>query len=188
VGNDVSGRDWQQDTPTMWPGESFDTHGPIGPRVVTADEVDPAGLGIRTWVDGELRQDGSTKEMVTGIGDMIAGLSAFARWSPATSSPPARPAASACSPDDFCSPVSGYESRSRQSAPSRIPSSRSSPAQCFPQVGHPRGGDRQRAGPNPLGQPEVQFRLLAGQPRSSRGLQRGQFDLVVRRADVFDRT
>jgi hypothetical protein len=96
VGNDVSGWDWQQDTPTMWPGESFDTHGPIGPWVVTADEVDPAVLGIRTWVDSELRQDGSTKEMVTGIGDMIAALSAFARWSPATSSPPARPAAPVC--------------------------------------------------------------------------------------------
>jgi 2-keto-4-pentenoate hydratase/2-oxohepta-3-ene-1,7-dioic acid hydratase in catechol pathway len=75
VGNDVSVRDWQQDTPTMWPGKSFDTHGPIGPWIVTADELDPAGLGIRTWVDGELRQDGSTKEMVTGIGDMIAALS-----------------------------------------------------------------------------------------------------------------
>ncbi|HXO53173.1 MAG TPA: fumarylacetoacetate hydrolase family protein, partial [Mycobacterium sp.] len=62
VGNDVSVRDWQQDTPTMWPGKSFDTHGPIGPWVVTADDVDPAGLSIRTWVDGELRQDGSTKE------------------------------------------------------------------------------------------------------------------------------
>jgi len=39
VGNDVSVRDWQQDTPTMWPGKSFDTHGPIGPWVITADEV-----------------------------------------------------------------------------------------------------------------------------------------------------
>jgi len=75
VGNDVSVRDWQQDTPTMWPGKSFDTHGPLGPWVVTADELDPAGLSIRTWVDGQLRQDGSTKEMVTGIGDMIAALS-----------------------------------------------------------------------------------------------------------------
>jgi 2-keto-4-pentenoate hydratase/2-oxohepta-3-ene-1,7-dioic acid hydratase in catechol pathway len=56
-------------------GKSFGTHGPIGPWVITADEVDPAGLVIRTWVDGELRQDGSTKEMVTGIGDMIAALS-----------------------------------------------------------------------------------------------------------------
>jgi 2-keto-4-pentenoate hydratase/2-oxohepta-3-ene-1,7-dioic acid hydratase in catechol pathway len=75
VGNDVSVRDWQSDTPTMWPGKSFDTHGPLGPWVVTADELDPADLRIRTWVDGELRQDGSTKEMVTGIGEMIAALS-----------------------------------------------------------------------------------------------------------------
>jgi 2-keto-4-pentenoate hydratase/2-oxohepta-3-ene-1,7-dioic acid hydratase in catechol pathway len=75
VGNDVSVRDWQQDTPTMWPGKSFDTHGPLGPWIVTADELDPADLTIRTWVDGELRQEGSTKEMVTGIGDMIAALS-----------------------------------------------------------------------------------------------------------------
>jgi 2-keto-4-pentenoate hydratase/2-oxohepta-3-ene-1,7-dioic acid hydratase in catechol pathway len=75
VGNDVSVRDWQQDTQTMWPGKSFDTHGPLGPWIVTADELDPTNLSIRTWVDGELRQDGSTKEMVTGIGEMIAALS-----------------------------------------------------------------------------------------------------------------
>lgn len=75
VGNDVSVRDWQQDTQTMWPGKSFDTHGPIGPWIVTADEVNPEDLRIRTWVDDELRQDGSTKEMVTGIGEMIAALS-----------------------------------------------------------------------------------------------------------------
>ncbi|HUE32305.1 MAG TPA: fumarylacetoacetate hydrolase family protein, partial [Mycobacterium sp.] len=56
VGNDVSVRDWQQDTPTMWPGKSFDTHGPIGPWIVTPDELDPADAKIRTWVDGELRQ------------------------------------------------------------------------------------------------------------------------------------
>jgi 2-keto-4-pentenoate hydratase/2-oxohepta-3-ene-1,7-dioic acid hydratase in catechol pathway len=75
VGNDVSVRDWQQDTPTLWPGKSFDTHGPLGPWVVTADEVDPSDLAIRTWVDDELRQDGSTAEMVTGIAAMIAALS-----------------------------------------------------------------------------------------------------------------
>jgi 2-keto-4-pentenoate hydratase/2-oxohepta-3-ene-1,7-dioic acid hydratase in catechol pathway len=75
VGNDVSVRDWQQDTPTMWPGKSFDTHGPIGPWIVTADELYPGDLTIRTWVDGELRQEGSTAEMVTGIADMISALS-----------------------------------------------------------------------------------------------------------------
>jgi len=75
VGNDVSVRDWQQNTPTMWPGKSFDTHGPLGPWIVTADELSPADLKIRTWVDGELRQDGSTAEMVTGIAEMISALS-----------------------------------------------------------------------------------------------------------------
>jgi 2-keto-4-pentenoate hydratase/2-oxohepta-3-ene-1,7-dioic acid hydratase in catechol pathway len=75
VGNDVSVRDWQQDTPTMWPGKSFDTHGPLGPWIVTADELDPSDLAVRTWVDDELRQDGSTADMVTGIADMIAALS-----------------------------------------------------------------------------------------------------------------
>jgi 2-keto-4-pentenoate hydratase/2-oxohepta-3-ene-1,7-dioic acid hydratase in catechol pathway len=75
VGNDVSVRDWQQDTPTMWPGKSFDTHGPIGPWIVTADELDPSDLRVRTWVDDELRQDGSTAEMVTGIAETIAALS-----------------------------------------------------------------------------------------------------------------
>jgi len=75
VGNDVSVRDWQQDTPTMWPGKSFDTHGPLGPWIVTADEVDPSDLAVRTWVDDELRQDGTTADMVTGIADMIAAVS-----------------------------------------------------------------------------------------------------------------
>src|ERR1700738_4429781 len=44
VGNDVSVRDWQQDTPTMWPGKSFDTHGPLGPWVGTAQQLDPPRL------------------------------------------------------------------------------------------------------------------------------------------------
>jgi 2-keto-4-pentenoate hydratase/2-oxohepta-3-ene-1,7-dioic acid hydratase in catechol pathway len=75
VGNDVSVRDWQQDTPTMWPGKSFDTHGPLGPWIVTADELDPSDLAVRTWVDDELRQDGTTADMVTGIADMISAVS-----------------------------------------------------------------------------------------------------------------
>jgi 2-keto-4-pentenoate hydratase/2-oxohepta-3-ene-1,7-dioic acid hydratase in catechol pathway len=75
VGNDVSVRDWQQDTPTMWPGKSFDTHGPLGPWIATADELDPSDLTIRTWVDDELRQDGSTADMVTGVAEMVAAVS-----------------------------------------------------------------------------------------------------------------
>ncbi len=62
VVNDVTVRDWQFKAPTMTIGKSFDTHGPIGPWVVTADEIpNPQDLRIRTWVNDDLRQDASTK-------------------------------------------------------------------------------------------------------------------------------
>ena len=76
VVNDVSVRDWQQRSPTMTLGKSFDTHGPIGPWVVTRDEVpDPHDLRIRTWVDGELLQDGTTADMITNCWEQIELLS-----------------------------------------------------------------------------------------------------------------
>src|SRR5262249_44134902 len=55
--NDVTVRDWQLRVPTWTLGKSFDTHGPMGPWLVTPDEVeDPHALRLRTWVNGELRQ------------------------------------------------------------------------------------------------------------------------------------
>ena len=76
VVNDVSVRDWQMATPTMTMGKSWDTHGPIGPWLVTPDEVgDPHDLGIRTWVNDELRQDASTGQMITNCWELIAFLS-----------------------------------------------------------------------------------------------------------------
>jgi 2-keto-4-pentenoate hydratase/2-oxohepta-3-ene-1,7-dioic acid hydratase in catechol pathway len=76
VCNDVSVRDVQLRSPTMTLGKSFDTHGPTGPWLVTADEIpDPQRLAIRTWVNGELRQDGNTSEMRHTIFDQIAELS-----------------------------------------------------------------------------------------------------------------
>jgi 2-keto-4-pentenoate hydratase/2-oxohepta-3-ene-1,7-dioic acid hydratase in catechol pathway len=74
--NDVSVRDWQRATPTMTMGKSWDTHGPTGPWLVSADEVgDPHDLGIRTWVDGDLRQNANTKQMITNCWELIAHLS-----------------------------------------------------------------------------------------------------------------
>jgi 2-keto-4-pentenoate hydratase/2-oxohepta-3-ene-1,7-dioic acid hydratase in catechol pathway len=74
--NDVSVRDWQFHTPTMTMGKSFDTHGPMGPWLVTPDEIgDPHSLGIRTWVNGELRQDGNTKELIFDCFEVVAYLS-----------------------------------------------------------------------------------------------------------------
>ncbi len=85
VVNDVSVRDWQRATPTMLLGKGFDTHGPTGPWIVTADEVpDPQALSVRTWVDGELRQDGTTADMIFTVADMIAHLSRVATLEPGT--------------------------------------------------------------------------------------------------------
>jgi 2-keto-4-pentenoate hydratase/2-oxohepta-3-ene-1,7-dioic acid hydratase in catechol pathway len=63
--DDVSVRDWQIQTPQWSLSKSFDTHGPIGPWIVTADELgDPHGLGIRTYVNGDLRQESDTGQLV----------------------------------------------------------------------------------------------------------------------------
>ncbi len=72
VVNDVSVRDWQRATPTMTMGKSWDTHGPIGPWLVTTDEItDPHDLRIRTWVDDDLRQDASTSQMINNCWELI---------------------------------------------------------------------------------------------------------------------
>ncbi|WP_375402259.1 fumarylacetoacetate hydrolase family protein [uncultured Sphingomonas sp.] len=76
VANDVSARDWQFHTPTFTMGKSFDTHGPIGPWIVTADEVgDPHDLSLRAWVNGELRQQNNTGNMIHSLWAQIAYLS-----------------------------------------------------------------------------------------------------------------
>lgn len=76
VANDVSARDWQSHSPTFTMGKSFDTHGPIGPWIVTADEVpDPQNLDLRCYVNGEVRQSSNTGLMLHRIDAQIAYLS-----------------------------------------------------------------------------------------------------------------
>jgi ureidoglycolate lyase len=76
VGNDVTARDWQRRTPQWVLGKSFDTHGPFGPWITTADEIgDPHRLGIRARVNGELRQESNTRELIFSVFDQIAHLS-----------------------------------------------------------------------------------------------------------------
>ena len=76
IANDVSVRDWQVRSPTMTIGKSFDTCGPLGPWLVTPDELgDPHNLAIKTWIDDELRQDANTRQMIFNCYDMIAYLS-----------------------------------------------------------------------------------------------------------------
>lgn len=76
VANDVSARDWQFHSPTFTMGKSFDTHGPIGPWIVTADEIrDPHQLKLRCWVNGQLRQESDTSQMIYNMWQQIAYLS-----------------------------------------------------------------------------------------------------------------
>ncbi|WP_324698832.1 fumarylacetoacetate hydrolase family protein [Novosphingobium sp. RL4] len=76
VTNDVSARDWQFHSPTFTMGKSFDTHGPIGPWLVTADEVpNPQALNLRSYVNGELRQSNNTGNMIHSIAAQISYLS-----------------------------------------------------------------------------------------------------------------
>jgi 2-keto-4-pentenoate hydratase/2-oxohepta-3-ene-1,7-dioic acid hydratase in catechol pathway len=76
VANDVSARDWQFHSPTFTVGKSFDTHGPIGPWIVTADEInDPHTLSLRCLVNGEMRQQSDTGNMIFNIWQQIAYLS-----------------------------------------------------------------------------------------------------------------
>jgi len=76
VTNDVSVRDWlQKRSPTFTLGKSFDTHGPIGPWLTTADEIDdPLGLTMRLTVNGEVRQEWPTSDMIYDIYEQIAYL------------------------------------------------------------------------------------------------------------------
>jgi 2-keto-4-pentenoate hydratase/2-oxohepta-3-ene-1,7-dioic acid hydratase in catechol pathway len=76
--NDVSARDWQKERGgTQWSrGKSFDTFCPLGPCLLTADEVpDPSRLEIRLRLNGETMQEACASEMQFGVGDILSFLS-----------------------------------------------------------------------------------------------------------------
>jgi 2-keto-4-pentenoate hydratase/2-oxohepta-3-ene-1,7-dioic acid hydratase in catechol pathway len=79
VANDVSEREFQNERGGQWDkGKSCETFNPLGPWLVTPDEVgDPQALGLRLWVNGELRQNGSTKNQIFGVHHVIWYLSQF---------------------------------------------------------------------------------------------------------------
>jgi 5-oxopent-3-ene-1,2,5-tricarboxylate decarboxylase / 2-hydroxyhepta-2,4-diene-1,7-dioate isomerase len=79
IGNDVTVRDFVENyyRPPV-KAKGFDTFGPIGPWVVTADEIrDPANLTLRTFVNGDLRQEGNTRDLTYGVHDLIAFITGF---------------------------------------------------------------------------------------------------------------
>ena len=74
--NDVSVRDWQARSATTTMGKSWDTHCPMGPYIVTTDEVpDPHRLDLKTWVNGELRQNSNTRHLIFNCFDIVEHLS-----------------------------------------------------------------------------------------------------------------
>lgn len=76
VGNDVTERMWQHAGPQWSLGKSFDTHAPMGPWIVTADELgDPHALDIRCYVNGEKRQDSNTRHLVFNVWQQVEHLS-----------------------------------------------------------------------------------------------------------------
>lgn len=83
IANDVSVRDWQRRAPTMTLGKSFDTHGPLGPWIVTPDEIgDPHNLNLRTLVNGEERQNSNTKHLIFDCFEVIETLSTVCTLEP----------------------------------------------------------------------------------------------------------
>ena len=79
ISHDVSERAFQLERGGQWDkGKNCETFNPLGPWIRTADEVtDPQALGLRLWVNGESRQDSSTKEMVFGVDHLVWYLSQF---------------------------------------------------------------------------------------------------------------
>jgi 2-keto-4-pentenoate hydratase/2-oxohepta-3-ene-1,7-dioic acid hydratase in catechol pathway len=81
--NDISVRDVQRRHGGQWfKGKNFDTHLPMGPWIVTADELDPSDIAIRSRVNGMTKQDSRTKFMVFKIPRLIAEISAGCRLEP----------------------------------------------------------------------------------------------------------
>ncbi|MEU8202690.1 fumarylacetoacetate hydrolase family protein [Streptosporangium sp. NPDC049046] len=79
ISNDVSEREFQLERGGQWDkGKSCETFNPLGPWLVTPDEIpDPQALGLRLWVDGERFQNGDTKNMIFTVAEVIRYLSRF---------------------------------------------------------------------------------------------------------------
>ena len=83
IANDVSVRDWQTDNPTAAAlAKSYPSHGPLGPWLVTADELDPADLELRTYLNGVLRQRGRIADLILSPAQIVSRLSRFCALQP----------------------------------------------------------------------------------------------------------
>jgi 5-oxopent-3-ene-1,2,5-tricarboxylate decarboxylase / 2-hydroxyhepta-2,4-diene-1,7-dioate isomerase len=83
LGNDCTVRDFVTDyyRPPV-KAKGFDTFGPIGPVLVTSDQIDPTNVNLRTYVNGDLRQEGNTRDLRHSIAELIAYISEFMTLNP----------------------------------------------------------------------------------------------------------
>ncbi|MFF9848147.1 fumarylacetoacetate hydrolase family protein [Streptomyces sp. TLI_105] len=79
VAHDVSEREFQIERGGTWDkGKNCETFNPLGPWLVTADEVpDPQDLGLKLWVNGELKQDGHTSDQIFPVAEVVRYVSRF---------------------------------------------------------------------------------------------------------------
>ncbi|MGW1746720.1 fumarylacetoacetate hydrolase family protein [Streptomyces sp. NPDC002092] len=79
VAHDVSEREFQIERGGTWDkGKNCETFNPLGPWLVTADEVgDPQDLSLKLWVNGELKQDGTTAEQIFSVAEVVRYVSQF---------------------------------------------------------------------------------------------------------------
>ncbi|WP_405951847.1 fumarylacetoacetate hydrolase family protein [Streptomyces prunicolor] len=109
IADDVSERAFQHERGGQWDkGKSCETFNPLGPWLVTPDETgDPQGLAMRLWVNGELRQDGHTKNMIFGVRHIVWYLSQFMVLDPGDVISTGTPAGVAFGANDFPYLVAG---------------------------------------------------------------------------------
>jgi 2-keto-4-pentenoate hydratase/2-oxohepta-3-ene-1,7-dioic acid hydratase in catechol pathway len=90
--NDVTARDLQKSDPMWTRAKGIDTFCPVGPWIVQKDDVEFDQIRVRTYINDELKQDGTVKDMLFGVGEIIAWVSEFMTLEPgdliATGTPP----------------------------------------------------------------------------------------------------
>jgi 2-keto-4-pentenoate hydratase/2-oxohepta-3-ene-1,7-dioic acid hydratase in catechol pathway len=80
--NDVTARDRQRNHKQWFMGKALDTFCPMGPWITTADELDPENLEVKCWVNGELRQNANTRDLIFNIPFLVSTISAGLRLVP----------------------------------------------------------------------------------------------------------
>ena len=103
VSHDVSEREYQLERGGQWDkGKNCETFNPLGPWLVSADEIpDPQNLSLRLWVNGELRQDGTTAEQIFPVGEVVRYVSRFMTLYPGDVINTGTPAGVAFGANDF---------------------------------------------------------------------------------------